>query len=244
MLISNHFTNQNTAQMPNIKHNPPPAIIKSIILALLFAGVLSAVQVACWLMVDWLIKILGIMPSMGVQTILNIIMTGVLIGFLSWLVRRHLPHLPSKTSITPSLIGRVLFAFLVCFALGEWLTVYFKLSPDDFMVELLIDTPIWLLWLSVCIIVPIYEELIFRGVLWRLCLHIFGGFRHCTIITSVLISLLFAVLHSQYQPIEQLLLFAISLVLCYARWQSGSLVLPILLHIINNVLAFMTMELP
>lgn len=242
MLISNHFTNQNTAQMPNIKHDPLPTIIKSIILALLFAGVLPAVQVACWLLIDWLIKIMYITPSMGIQTALNTIMTGVLIGFLSWLVRRHLPHLPSKTNITPSLIGRVLFAFLVCFALGEWLTVCFKLSPDDFMIELLIDTPIWLLWLSVCIIVPIYEELIFRGVLWRLCMHIFGGFRHYTIITSVLISLLFAVLHSQYQPIEQLLLFAISLVLCYARWQSGSLILPILLHIANNALAFVMLR--
>ncbi len=105
------------------------------------------------------------------------------------------------------------------------------------------DTPMWLFGLMVMVCAPIYEELICRGLFWRLGQDIFGiitdNARYITLLTSVLSSLVFALLHFQYNPIDTGMMFAIALGLCYARVRTGSVFAPMLLHSINNSLVLL-----
>lgn len=105
------------------------------------------------------------------------------------------------------------------------------------------DTPMWLFALMVMVCAPIYEELICRGLFWRLGQDIFSAItdnaRYITILTSVMSSLVFALLHFQYNLIDTGMMFAIALGLCYARVRTGSVFAPMLLHSINNSLVLL-----
>lgn len=105
------------------------------------------------------------------------------------------------------------------------------------------DTPTWLFALMVMISAPVYEELICRGLFWRLGQDIFVNFtkntRQLDIATSIMSSLVFSVLHFQYNLIDTVAMFAVSLGLCYARIHTGSVFAPMILHSINNSLVLL-----
>ncbi len=82
-------------------------------------------------------------------------------------------------------------------------------------------------FLAIVLIGPIVEEILFRGLLWE-ALQPRSGTRAAVIVTS----LVFAVVHLQvvgFVPV-----FLVGMVLCWARWKSGSLGLPMVLHCLNN----------
>lgn len=105
------------------------------------------------------------------------------------------------------------------------------------------DTPMWLFALMVMVCAPVYEELICRGLFWRLGQDIFSSFsnntRHITILTSLISSLIFALLHFQYNLIDTGMMFAVALGLCYARVRTGSVFAPMILHSMNNSLVLL-----
>lgn len=96
----------------------------------------------------------------------------------------------------------------------------------------------WLLYFAVVIAAPIYEEVFFRGFLFK-------GLRPSWLGASgtiILTSLCWAVIHLQYDYIYISTIFLLGLYLGYARYRSNSLLLPILLHMIYNLSAMvMTM---
>jgi len=88
--------------------------------------------------------------------------------------------------------------------------------------------------LAVVVMAPIYEEILFRGFILR-------GFLlwapQQKVACSVLTSLLFAAIHTQYDHLQTLIaLFLLSLLLCGARLISHGLKLPIFVHMLNNLL--------
>ncbi|OOS25346.1 hypothetical protein B0681_04820 [Moraxella porci DSM 25326] len=105
------------------------------------------------------------------------------------------------------------------------------------------DTPMWLFALMVMVCAPVYEELICRGLFWRLGQDIFSSFsnntHHITILTSLISSLIFALLHFQYNLIDTGMMFAVALGLCYARVRTGSVYAPMILHSMNNSLVLL-----
>lgn len=104
------------------------------------------------------------------------------------------------------------------------------------------QTPMWLFALLVLICAPIYEELICRGLFWRLGQDLFGFLGSQTgiiIATSLLSSIIFVLLHFQYDYPKLLALLVVSLVLCYARQCTHSLFAPMILHSINNSLVLL-----
>lgn len=95
-------------------------------------------------------------------------------------------------------------------------------------------TPI-LFFLSVVVLAPVYEEILFRGFMMQ-GLLLWAPRQRA--ICSLLVSLAFAAAHSQYVHLQTLIsLLLLSLLLCAARLVSGGLKLPILLHMLNNLLA-------
>ncbi len=96
-----------------------------------------------------------------------------------------------------------------------------------------------LVFLSLVIVPPIVEEILFRGFLYT-------GMRKKWPLWSaaIITSILFAIVHLQFGSGAPLLwvaaidTFVLSLVLVYLREKTGSLGAPILLHMLKNGLAF------
>ena len=87
------------------------------------------------------------------------------------------------------------------------------------------------LWLSTVIIAPAGEEVLFRGFVFR------GWARSARSVwpAVVVISLLWAALHVQYDWTGILQIFVVGLFLGWIRWRSGSTLLTFLLHALFNV---------
>ena len=91
----------------------------------------------------------------------------------------------------------------------------------------------WLaaLWISAVIVAPAGEEILFRGFLFR------GWARsdRAAWPAIIIISLLWAALHVQYDWTGILQIFVVGLFLGWIRWRSGSTLLTFLLHALFNV---------
>jgi tetratricopeptide (TPR) repeat protein len=90
-------------------------------------------------------------------------------------------------------------------------------------------------FLSVVIVGPIVEEILFRGLIYGALerrLRVFGA-----ILVS---SLLFALVH--LQVVYFIPIFCLGLVLGWARWKANSLGLPILIHVLNNGVALILLK--
>ena len=130
-----------------------------------------------------------------------------------------------------------------------WLSIYVALSVlmellsrlldrppvPEFMEALFrVDSGIWSLFVAVIVVAPWTEELIFRGFWFKG--H--AGGRWGSIIAIVLPGTAWALIHAaQYDWFDLLQVFCVALVLGGARLQSRSLLLPVLLHALNNAIA-------
>lgn len=145
-------------------------------------------------------------------------------------VRRYLALTPFSLTVGLGLLG-----LLLIFMIGsQALTYLLDKSPLDF-VDPLYDSvsSVWLLIVAIVIVAPVYEELVFRGILWSAIAEQFSEQRGA-VIASIVTSMMFAIIHLQYGLYEISTIVILALIFCYARIKSGSLLLPILLHIINN----------
>ena len=90
----------------------------------------------------------------------------------------------------------------------------------------------WLLWLWLAVVVatPIGEEILFRGFLFRGWLKAPRDVWPVIVVTSVL----WALIHVQYDWYVIGQVFAFGLLLGWMRWASGSTLLTILLHALIN----------
>ncbi len=125
---------------------------------------------------------------------------------------------------------------LVVGALLEYLA---SENPDlqtPFMKQVVENTEsIPLFILSVGILAPVFEELFFRGFIFKGLERSFLG-PHGTI---WLTSIVFASIHLQYSIGVMFLIIPMGLVLGYSRYYSGSLLVPIGIHILNNTVAIL-----
>jgi membrane protease YdiL (CAAX protease family) len=93
---------------------------------------------------------------------------------------------------------------------------------------------LWL-WLAIVVAASVAEEIVFRGFLFR------GWVRSSqnAILGVLVISVLFAIIHIQYNWFGLLQVFMIGLLLTWTRWRSGSTLLPMAMHVIANFYAMM-----
>ncbi len=91
----------------------------------------------------------------------------------------------------------------------------------------------WLLVLGVGVMAPIVEELIFRGFLLKEFSYTFLGTKGAVLVTS----LIWAIIHSQYDMVYLAIIFVTGLLLGTARVLSHSMLVPITMHILFNVSA-------
>jgi CAAX protease family protein len=88
-----------------------------------------------------------------------------------------------------------------------------------------------------CIAGPMMEEFIFRGFLFRGWSETFLG----PIGAILLISIIWALSHTQYDWFVRSWIFVTGLALGYIRWRSASTWLTVIIHSATNILSFFTM---
>lgn len=166
----------------------------------------------------------------------------LLVAISALVIRMRGGNLKQYLALTPfSLaVGMGMIGLLLLFMIGsQALTYVLDKSPLAFVDPLYQSvSSVWLLIFAMVIVAPIYEELIFRGLLWSAIAEQFTASSDTehrgAMVASLVTSLIFAVIHLQYGLYEISTIVVLALLFCYARIKSGSLILPILLHIINN----------
>jgi hypothetical protein len=126
-----------------------------------------------------------------------------------------------------------LFALVaLAIELLAWASPAFR---TDFMQQVLATTTDWpLLIIGVALLGPLFEELLIRGLL-------FGSLRHIADehVSVAVTAGVFAFMHMQYSVLIMLLILPMGIVLGYARARTGSLLVPIALHMANNGLSIL-----
>ena len=87
------------------------------------------------------------------------------------------------------------------------------------------------LWLAIIVAAPVGEELLFRGFMFR-------GFVHeprDAVPGILIISLIWSMLHVQYDWFGTAQVFAIGVLFGFVRWRTGSTTLVILMHVLLNL---------
>lgn len=160
-----------------------------------------------------------------------------------WLVKKRpttreevgLHRLPTWMDILWAPAGMVAYFILTslvtAFAMGFLTFVDYGQTQETGFAEIAAQSEYVLAFISLVIVAPFAEEVLFRG-------YLFGKLRkYAPLWLSILItSLLFAVVHFQWNV--GLDVFALSIVLCLLRVVSGSLWPSIMLHMLKNGVAF------
>lgn len=167
--------------------------------------------------------------------IANPIMIGV-IALAVWIRGAPLTAYLALTWPSARWVGIGLIGLVVLIALGD-LLLYFGgyqlVTPFQSQSYATAAAEGWLLalWLAAVIVAPAGEETVFRGFLFR------GWARTDRVAwpAIVVISILWAALHVQYDWTGILQIFIIGLFLGWMRWRSGSTLLTFVLHALFNV---------
>ncbi len=93
--------------------------------------------------------------------------------------------------------------------------------------------PVWLIWVALVVCAPFFEELFFRGFLYK-------GYAASPLraVGAIgLIAFLWAIIHVQYDVYGIATVFVIGIILGVARWRTHSLWVPMAMHGLMNLVA-------
>jgi len=178
------------------------------------------------------------------------IITNLLLVLPLWLIWRRRAYplqllfpFRGMDALREGLFWRLLLGTLLASDLLDYLLEHLIPLPEDLAAHLQetfgFQNPLQVLglFLGVVLLGPLVEELIFRGFFYRF-------FRDREGVTNAVLktSLLFLFFHLNFYWSLQLLLFAFLLGLL--RWRSKSLWPPLLLHVTNNLVSLVALNLP
>ncbi|TKB44002.1 CPBP family intramembrane glutamic endopeptidase [Thalassotalea mangrovi] len=129
----------------------------------------------------------------------------------------------------------ITLAFIAC-----WWAINTLLAIDTplFMLHLKATTDhIWLLLLAICLVAPLFEEVVFRGFMFGRLQYSVAGKWGAVLLTSVV----FTLIHGQYNTLELTMVFSLAILLGYARLKTGNLYVPIAIHMLNNTVSMISL---
>jgi membrane protease YdiL (CAAX protease family) len=133
-------------------------------------------------------------------------------------------------------------AIMAIILLAEALAMYVvgagEISPDPYVGANQAEGFLILL-IGGCIAVPVMEEFVLRGFMFRGWSQSFLGPVGSTVLTSVL----WGMMHTQYDWIGRFSIFIMGLALGYFRWRSNSTWLTVMVHSAINIFLFFTIDL-
>jgi uncharacterized protein len=172
---------------------------------------------------------------LSVATTASALLCGGLVIFFAWLkkritVKQYLQLNEIQLRELARWIGVVL-VFVLLWDVSMWL--FGRESVPRFFVHAYQTAHILpLFWFALVIAAPVFEELFFRGFL-------FEGLRHSRVgaLGAVLLtSLLWAVIHLQYQTLEIAGIFVVGVLLAVARLRTKSLYTSMAMHVLINLI--------
>ena len=223
------------------------------------AGVLFLVQLLLSSILSWLFHILPIqISSAAAQTVFSILSYGLSIFIIFKIPEKFnkkyrsskselgLNELPTWTDIGLAPVGLVVYAILAyvltsIFSVFPWFNA--SEAQDVGFNTLLLASDRVFAFVTLVIIAPVAEELIFRGFLYQKIKTLFCSSKTAKkaettaiIIATFITSIAFGVMHGQWNVGVNV--FAMSIVLCLLREITGSIYAGILMHMIKNMIAF------
>ena len=204
----------------------------------LLAGQMAALLALTW----WYGQSLGHLPNFSGDgaaiSLIIAVSTPVEVGLLALFARRASASAADYLGLIWPRRGEVVFgvaAMVVLIVAGNvlsWLLGRNLVTPFQLDIYKTASAGGWLLWLWLAIVVftPIGEEILFRGFLFR------GWLRSPRDVWPVIVvtSLLWALIHVQYDWYTIGQIFVFGLLLGWMRWATGSTLLTILLHALIN----------
>ncbi|MDO4897290.1 MAG: CPBP family intramembrane metalloprotease [Moraxella sp.] len=137
----------------------------------------------------------------------------------------------------------IVMIFIIAF--GELLMVFLDSSPMTFLDNLLTPASFWWLIITIVVVAPIYEEIVFRGLIFGIICSNHQtpprwlGLNTHELLAIAVSSSLFAMVHLQYDVAGMMIILALGVLFCHARIKHG-LGLAVLLHFLNNALTMIT----
>lgn len=205
------------------------------------------------LIFSWLLQVLNqLLPTPLPQAEVNFLFFSVNFTVVVILFRRYLW---AQIRQIPDLIGNIIFTVIagfIAYLISNFLLmqVLLTLNPkhfsvNDVTIQSLVEEDYFLMFLGSVILVPITEECLFRGLVFR------GVYDRSPILAWVLSIVLFSSVHiisylGTY-PAETILLCFVQYIpagvcLAGAYRLSGSLLSPILIHALVNLLGMMALR--
>lgn len=118
------------------------------------------------------------------------------------------------------------------FLLSE-LAILLNVPEEPFLEQVkLADLPVWFICLNICILAPIFEELVFRGFLYKR----FASTKLSVIGAALLTSALFAVVHGQYSLTGVAMVFILGLYFMWIRIKYNSTTQAMVAHATSNTM--------
>ena len=153
-----------------------------------------------------------------------------------------LKGLPTWTDIGLAPVGLIVYYLLATglvflFQLFPWFNV--NEAQDVGFSPYLVGPERLIAFITLVLVAPIAEEIIFRGWLYQMLKNRFSKlttYVFSAILSAILVSLLFGLIHGQWSVGVDV--FAMSLVMCGLREITGTIYAGILLHMIKNGVAF------
>ncbi|NQZ89933.1 MAG: CPBP family intramembrane metalloprotease [Colwellia sp.] len=135
------------------------------------------------------------------------------------------PNRSTFINFNLAIFGYFIFSYFASSALS--------IQTPQSMIDIYNSTDyLWLLFIAVVLAAPIFEELLFRGFIYKGLASSPLGIIGSIIITSIL----FTLIHSgQYDLSLLIILFPLAVIIGLSRYRSGGIYLPIYLHFVNNL---------
>jgi membrane protease YdiL (CAAX protease family) len=130
----------------------------------------------------------------------------------------------------------IIMGVLLNIALSAVQDVFVSQSTENAVISDFVATsPTWILaifWALIIVVIPACEELIFRGLLWKISSFVFSS-----LVTGILVAVVFSVLHA---PESALFLLPFALYLSWLRTKENSIVPGVWAHIAFNLTGVLT----
>jgi uncharacterized protein len=183
---------------------------------------------------EWLARVGGDGLALGILTLASAV---VCLPAILWVTARVESHplrflgfapVPWRALLVPC---AALLGLLAAYETVNWMLGRPHVHP--FVAEAYASAgSVALLALALVVAAPLAEETAFRGFLFAALRQHFGV-AACAVVTA----LLWSVVHVQYDAVDQGYIFALGLLLAWARARSGSIAAPISMHAAVNLLA-------
>ena len=204
----------------------------------LLSGQIVALLALTWWYGESLVRLPDFSGDGAAITLIVAVSTPVEAGMLALFARRTGASIAAYLGLIWPKRGEVVFGAAATVAMivagngVSWLLGRSVVTPFQLDIYTTASAGGWLLWLwfAIVVLTPIGEEIMFRGFLFR------GWLRAPRDAWPVIIviSLLWALIHVQYDWYVIGQIFIFGLLLGWLRWASGSVILTILLHALIN----------